>query len=427
VNNITKDVKTLKKPLTFTLRQGIEYRQRGEIMEIGKRLYTAGRFARKAGVTMRTIHYYDKEGILQPSSHSEAGYRLYNDEDFGRLQKILTLKFLGFSLEEIKSIIRSESEESSLKTSLDIQEKIIDQKIKHLELVKKAVSEARQQAVIDNEINWDRFINIIKVINMERTLLDQYKDSMNLSARIRLHDLFSTNKYGWHLWLFDQFRIGPSSKILELGCGDGSLWARNSNRIPKDCSIYLTDLYEGMLEDAQKTLNNYNCFNFCIVDAQNIPFEDESFDIVIANHMLYHIPDRRKALSEIYRVLRPGGLFYASTIGKNHLIDLKLMLKEFNNELYLSGFEFWEEFGLETGKEQLMELFNNVSLVRYEDSLVITEVQPLIDYICSTSGNTKEKLVDEKLIQFSNFINNKLSDKKHIFITKDSGVFECIK
>jgi ubiquinone/menaquinone biosynthesis C-methylase UbiE len=397
-------------------------------MESEKKFYTAGIFARKVGVTMRTIHYYDKEGILQPSAHSQSGYRLYNDEDFGRLQKILTLKFLGFSLDEIKSIIKSESTETNLKISLDMQEKIIDQKINHLELVKKAVSEARQVAVTNDQINWNRFINIIKVINMERTLLDQYKDSMNLSARIRLHDLFSTNKYGWHHWLFDQFKISTGTRILELGCGDGSLWARNLYRIPEGCSIYLTDLYEGMIEDAKETLSGNSCnFSFCVVDAQNIPFEDNSFEIVIANHMLYHIPDRNKALSEIYRVLKPGGIFYASTIGKNHLAELKLLLKDFDKELFLSGFEFWEEFGLETGKDQLAKLFNNISLTRYEDSLVITEVQPLIDYVCSTSGNTKEKLINEKLASFINFIENKIFYKNHILITKDSGVFECIK
>lgn len=397
-------------------------------MEGEKGLYTAGRFARKAGVTMRTIHYYDKEGILQPSSHSDAGYRLYNDEDFGRLQKILTLKFLGFSLDEIKGIIKSEAADSNLKTSLDMQEKIIEQKIKHLELVKKAVNEARQIAVTNDQINWNRFINIIKVINMERTMLDQYKDSINLSARIRLHDLFSTNKHGWHYWLFDQFKIPSNTKVLELGCGDASLWKRNLNRISAGCSIYLTDLYEGMIEDAKNTLTaQRNSFNFCIVDAQSIPFGDNSFDIVIANHMLYHIPDRNRALSEIYRVLKPGGIFYASTIGKNHLTELKSLLKEFDSELFLSGFEFWEEFGLETGANQLSKYFSSVSLKRYDDSLVITEVQPLLDYVCSTSGNSKEKLTDERLADFTEFVQKKISYNNHIFITKDSGVFECIK
>ena len=66
--------------------------------------YTSGEFAKKANVTIRTIRYYDKQGILKPSKVSDAGYRMYTDEDFARLQKILSLKYLGFSLEEIMAM-----------------------------------------------------------------------------------------------------------------------------------------------------------------------------------------------------------------------------------------------------------------------------------------------------------------------------------
>ena len=66
--------------------------------------YTSGEFARKANVTIRTLRFYDKQGILKPNKISSSGYRLYTDEDFGRLQKILSLKYLGFSLEEIMAM-----------------------------------------------------------------------------------------------------------------------------------------------------------------------------------------------------------------------------------------------------------------------------------------------------------------------------------
>ena len=63
--------------------------------------YTTGEFARMAHVTIRTIRYYDKKGLLKPSFINESGYRMYSDEDFLKLQKILSLKYLGFSLNEI--------------------------------------------------------------------------------------------------------------------------------------------------------------------------------------------------------------------------------------------------------------------------------------------------------------------------------------
>ena len=63
--------------------------------------YTSGEFAKKANVTLRTIRYYDRQGILKPSKVADNGYRLYTDADFAKLQKILSLKDLGFSLENI--------------------------------------------------------------------------------------------------------------------------------------------------------------------------------------------------------------------------------------------------------------------------------------------------------------------------------------
>ncbi|MEG0215403.1 MAG: MerR family transcriptional regulator, partial [Hungatella sp.] len=93
--------------------------------------YTSGEFAKKANVTIRTIRYYDKQGILKPSRMNESGYRLYTDEDFGRLQKILSLKYLGFSLEEIVSMTIND-EVANIAHSLKMQKELIQKKIRHL-------------------------------------------------------------------------------------------------------------------------------------------------------------------------------------------------------------------------------------------------------------------------------------------------------
>ena len=67
--------------------------------------YSSGQFAGMAHVTLRTIRYYDKQGILKPSFVNESGARFYTDEDFARLQQILLLKYLGFSLDDIREMI----------------------------------------------------------------------------------------------------------------------------------------------------------------------------------------------------------------------------------------------------------------------------------------------------------------------------------
>lgn len=73
-------------------------------------LYTTSQFAQKAAVTVRTLRFYDKVGLLSPSGYTEAGHRLYSDQDLLSLQQILALKFLGFSLEEIKACLQTHPE-----------------------------------------------------------------------------------------------------------------------------------------------------------------------------------------------------------------------------------------------------------------------------------------------------------------------------
>ena len=170
-----------------------------------------------------------------------------------------------------------------------------------------------------------------KLSDQEFLLTDQYKDASNLDARIQLHRRFSINKYGWIRWVFDQLDLPPVCRILDLGCGPANLWAETLQRVPAGWDITLTDFSPGMVEKAQENLRDSGRpFAFNIVDAQYVPYDDDSFDVVVANHMLYHVPDRAKVLNEIHRVLQPGGRLYASTVGDNHLRELDEMIARFD-------------------------------------------------------------------------------------------------
>ena len=100
--------------------------------------YSSGEFAKKANVTVRTIRYYDKQNILKPSLLTEDGVRFYTDSDFTRLQQILLFKYLGFSLEDIRNMTIGDSDYNILLNSLNLQFKLIQDKIAQMELVKTA-------------------------------------------------------------------------------------------------------------------------------------------------------------------------------------------------------------------------------------------------------------------------------------------------
>jgi SAM-dependent methyltransferase len=266
---------------------------------------------------------------------------------------------------------------------------------------------------------------VSKFTDQQYLKTDQYRDSSNLDARVELHKRFSTNPHGWFNWVFDTLLNLPvDAGILELGCGHGLLWKENASRIPAGWDITLSDLSAGMVDAAWRNLvvTGRN-FKFREIDAQEIPFEDEKFDVVIANFMLYHVPDRPKALSEIKRVLKPGGKLVAATIGNNHM---KEVMDWFHQVHVTNGMEsFAVPFTLENGGEQLKSFFLDVTLSRYEDSLHITELEPLIAYI--RSGIRVGELSEEEFAMVQRGFEKELKEKSSILITKDSGLFEAIK
>ena len=389
-------------------------------------LYSIGEFAKIAGVTLRTLRYYDKIGLLKPFSHKDSGHRLYSRQDFARLQKILTLKYIGLSLDEISNIIKFDITDQDFKKSLEIQKKIIDDKVHHMYLITNAIDETLNMINKNSILNWDRFVNIINVLNMENRWLEQYKNASNLRSRIKIHELFSTNKKGWMEWYFQQLDIPPTGKVLELGCGDASFWYKNVDNIPKGWDVTLTDFSQGMLRDAKKSLGTkVTNFKFKKVDAEQIPYEDESFDAVICNHVLSYVFDIDKVVSEIYRVTKSGGLLYASTVGKNHMKEMRDIIEDFNSpDITTECWNLTEKFQLENGYDKINKVFKDVELKRYVDNLIITEAGPLIDYIFSMPGNVKQIFNEDKLNKLIDYLGKEILKTGGIFITKDTGFFK---
>ena len=385
--------------------------------------YSSGQFAKLADVSVRTIRFYDRQNVLKPSFVDAHGARFYTDRDLASLQQILLLKYLGFSLEEIRDMTIGGSDYSHISRMLRIQEKLVQDRIEQMQTVAEAIRDTEEELRRGN-VNWQNMLDLIHLTGMERSLASQYRSATNLSARIALHSLYSTNPEGWFPWLYRKLELAPGMRVLEVGCGDGALWTCQHEELPRPISIVLSDISDGMIRDVRRNIRqDLQSFTFQVFDCANIPYADNTFDLVIANHVLFYADDLPGTLQELARVLRPGGRFICSSYSSRHMHEIRDLVRLFDSHISLSQGHLYERFGLENGQSLLSPVFSSVRLLRYEDGLRITDPQPLIEYILSCHGNQNQYLVN-RYKEFQSFVKEQVGNE--FYVTKDAGIFVCM-
>lgn len=194
-----------------------------------------------------------------------------------------------------------------------------------------------------------------------KNLQEQYKNEVNLQKRIQIHT-YATAKESWYEFLSRQISLPDNCRILEIGCGTGILWKHLLKNHPQIKEIILSDFSEGMLKSAEENLaefkNSYK-MKFQKIDAVEIPYDFGYFDVVIANHVLYHVAEVEKSLSEISRVLKKDSFFYATTIGHNNMYELKNIVKKYfpnvENKMFFN--RFLQNFSLENAQTKAQPFF----------------------------------------------------------------------
>lgn len=250
----------------------------------------------------------------------------------------------------------------------------------------------------------------------------QYKTPKNLQSRIALHRDFSTNPYPWQKWVYDQLEMSGTESVLEIGCGPANLWAENLGRSERPFQLFLSDLSTGMLQVASSRFPKSSMIHFLAADAQAFPFPSDSFNLVVANHMLYHVPDIQQSLAEIARVLKPDGRLAAATNGTKHMHQLHTLLSELQPGYQSSALT--RRFSLENAPGMLAEHFSHVELKEYHSHLHVTDGEALMRYIQSmwlvdpaTSAAIYEKARQR--------IDNQIKSHGYMQIDKSMGLFMC--
>ncbi len=240
----------------------------------------------------------------------------------------------------------------------------------------------------------------------------QYRDGTRLAARSFLHATFGVAAEPFMRWLFDREAAAAGERLLEVGCGRGDMWLENADRLPTGAAILLSDASPGMAAEARARVAPLG-LPVAVADASRLPAGDGSWDVVLANHMLYHLPDLEAGLAEIARVLRPGGRLFASTNGAGHMRQL---------DAYRAAPRLSLPFTLESGGEQLARHFARVEIERFPSWLEITAAEPAVDYLASYTD-----LDESDRRRIGDAIQAEIDRHGHLRVDRDAGLFTAMK
>ncbi len=213
---------------------------------------------------------------------------------------------------------------------------------------------------------------------MSKELETQYRDPSRLAARGRLHAKYA--RIDWFAWVAERLDLPTGAKVLDLGCGAGWFW---SGRLGAGLDIELTlcDLSAGMVRAALSRLTGPAGPRALVADAAALPFPSGAFDAVVAMHMLYHLPDPEAGLSEIARVLRPGGRIYVTTNGEDSLRGLhRLAAAAYPAPASDPAAQI---FGIAQAEAALRARFSEVATQRCLDILDCSDPDDVRDYLLS--------------------------------------------
>lgn len=204
----------------------------------------------------------------------------------------------------------------------------------------------------------------------------------------------------------------------ELGCGTGDMWKDKEAMIASCSKLVLSDFSAGMVKVSKETVGIHDNVEYQVIDIQDIPFGDETFDIVIANMMLYHVPDLHRALTEVRRVLKKGGKLYCATYGEHGITEyLTTLFSEYGVEDSIN-----KNFTLQNGYEILGKVFSKVEKLEYVDSLQVREVDDMVEYIYSLSSMMPLRNVPKQ--DFKNMLLQHTSNGI-LHVPKEYGMFRA--
>ena len=215
----------------------------------------------------------------------------------------------------------------------------------------------------------------------------QYATDANLGARQAIYR-FQQPRVSGVGWALDLAQLRGDERLFDMGCGNG-LYLGELERRGHHGPCAGMDLSPGMLSSARRRSPRATLL---VGDAEALPARAAAFDVVLAMHMLYHVPDRARAIGEMRRVLRPGGVALAVTNARDHVEALNELVADVLQDLFggeRRNVRAYLRFSAKSGAAELGASFASVTRHNLTSTLEITDADAVVAYVASMSETAR--------------------------------------
>lgn len=388
---------------------------------------TSGEIAKKAGISQKAVRLYDQKGLLKPSGYSEGNYRLYDKEALLILEKIIALKQVGFSLEEIRDRLNSE-EEQDIESILREQVRMMEEKKYQLEKSIHAINRTLERNA--ENLNWDDAAEIIRMIGKDQGADERHLDALKHTGE----------EMDWYVKIFRSLDLKENSKVLDLGCGYAKLWRNNWTDISKGIQVFGYDLHGTWADDFVEYISEHkNELPEAVqIDVKFLDMETEAawrhihsegkYDYVVAHYVNDVLHDRELFWARVGEVLSDTGMF---SFNAAYVNDWNDWLKEVFEDLGLEGDYFETLTAQEVSKRDemytmLSRHFGKVESVLLPNRWYYTEADDLYEKLLKVYPKLEKNLKkSEKILK--QYFAEKIKMEGKIVVTIRSQFWHCYK
>jgi DNA-binding transcriptional MerR regulator len=388
---------------------------------------TSGEIAKKMGISQKAVRLYDEKGLLKPADYSEGNYRLYDKDSILVLEKIIALKHIGFTLEEIYDNLIA-GKNMDIIESLNEQLEIMEKKKQELERVIGCIK--GMLARTSGQPDWNSVAELARDI-----MKDQQADEYHYHALKH-----TVEKKDWYVRIYEYLDIKKHSKVLDIGCGYGKLWRNNWSHIPNGVLVNGVDMHGSWADDFNTFIGEHkqelSQDSDITLEWGDIEEEEtwvsisgkEIYDYVIAHYLIDFIGNVELFVGRVAAALKEHGIFSCNgyPVSSEHLFwerifkDMQLKTSFISERMSKEEKLNWEF------RELLLRYFERVELVSLENNMRYEDSTEVFERLCNLYPENKKYLLDNEM-QIREYFERIILEDGEIIVENESQFLRCFK